>query len=69
MFNAVAHALQEVLHEPSEKMFGLLSEIRDNLRTSVELLTEIRDATLVDLDPGEEEKVVELLARKTRAKS
>lgn len=50
MFNAVAAALQEVLAKPSEQLFGLLTEIRDNL-------ADIRDGLLTDLDPGEDEKI------------
>lgn len=43
-FSPVAEALSRTLAEPADKLFGLLAEIRDNLATSITLLTEIKTA-------------------------
>lgn len=51
MFNAVASALNDALKDPSEQLFGLLAEIRDNLAESIKLLTEIREAVVEKPEP------------------
>lgn len=51
MFNAVQDGFQRALAEPAERLFGLLTEIRDNLTRSVELLTEIKTALTEEPEP------------------